>query len=262
MNYHRQSSIAGDVNYCLIVTLDTLGRANSFEEAIQAIHSLFSDRNYQRTKDGRPVLFLYYLDGLLPGFWRSSLENLGKALAALRQKVTTSGDQNPYIILLYGPPTTAESIRARIGADAISTYGINFGPNRSASYKALAKFVESYWADELQATSATVVPTVMIGWDSRPRKENPPAYDKRDYSQISKSAFISLATPQDFQDACRQALDFMRSHEDRCPYSLALIYAWNEYSEGGALGPTLGDPSASVLRAAGEVFKSCHARGG
>lgn len=259
LKYHRQSGIADQMNYCLIATLDTLGRANRFDEAIQRIRGLFSDRNYQRTQDGRPLLFLYYLDALLPSYWNDSLAELGKSLSHLRSRASSSDDRNPYIVLLHAPPATAETVRKQIGADAISTYGINFGPNRSGTYPELQRHAEQYWEDELAHTSGGVVPTVMVGWDSRPRKENPPAYDKRDYTRIDKGAHVAIATPTEFAFSCRQALRFMSKHLDRCPYQIALIYSWNEYSEGGALAPTLGDPSASMLRTASEVLKTCHA---
>lgn len=259
LKYHRRSGIADQMSYCLIATLDTLGRANGFDEATKRIHDLFSDHNYQRTKDGRPLLFLYYLDALLPSYWNGSLAELGKSMSHLRNQTTSSGDKNPYIVLLHTPATTAETVRKQIGADAISAYGINFGPNRSGTYPELQRHVEHYWEDELAQTAGSVVPTVMVGWDSRPRKETPPAYDKRDYTRIDKSAHVAIATPSEFSFACRQASRFMSSHPDRCPYQIALVYSWNEYSEGGALAPTLGDPSASMLRTASEVLEACRA---
>jgi hypothetical protein len=255
--YHSKSAIAHKMNYCLIATLDTMGRADAYDAALNQIQGFFRERNYQRTFDGRPLLFLYYLDGLLSGYWKGSLPNLKQSVDALRVKSRAIGDQNPFIVLLHEPPSAAELIRSQIGADAISTYGLSFGPNKSAAYSDLAGYVERYWQDEAQQTAAAVVPTVMIGWDSRPRKENPPAYDKRDFSRISKSAHIDIATPREFAVACSEATKFMTAHPSQCPYRVALIYSWNEYSEGGGLGPTLGDPTASVLRAANEAFKSC-----
>ncbi|MGY3412967.1 hypothetical protein ACVWZV_009133 [Bradyrhizobium sp. GM5.1] len=173
LKYHRRSGIADQMSYCLIATLDTLGRANGFDEATKRIHGLFSDHNYQRTQDGRPLLFLYYLDALLPSYWNGSLAELGKSMSHLRNQTTSSGDKNPYIVLLHTPATTAETVRKQIGADAISAYGINFGPNRSGTYPELQRHVEHYWEDELAHSSGSVVPTVMVGWDSRAAKGDP-----------------------------------------------------------------------------------------
>ncbi|UFZ01819.1 hypothetical protein LQG66_21140 [Bradyrhizobium ontarionense] len=257
LNFHRKSTISSRVNYCLISTLDTLGRAKAFDDAIGRICDLFSDRNYQRTPDGRPVLFLYYLAALLPGYWANSTFELESALKALRARSRKAGHGDPFIVLLHGPPPEAEAVRSQIGADAISTYGISLGPNGNAAYSKLENYIESYWRTEAQVTKAGVVPTVVVGWDSRPRKETPPAYDKRDYSRIDRQAHVEIATPGEFATACQKAERFVVDHPSICPYGLVLIYSWNEYSEGGALAPTIGDPNSSMLRAARDTLSSC-----
>jgi hypothetical protein len=257
LDFHRRSKIAYRMDYSLATTLDTLGRAGAFDDAIKRVCDLFGDRNYLRTTDRRPVLFLYYLEGLLPAFWKGSLAELAKAVLSLRKRATDSGHENPFVVLLHGPPSAAEIVRAEIGADALSTYAINLGPNRSASYSTFEQYVEQYWREELDRSSAAIVPTVMVGWDSRPRKENPPAYDKRDYGRIDRSAHIDIASPDEFALACKRADRFILDHPDRCPYGLVLIYSWNEYSEGGALAPTLGDPSSSLLAGAAEFLNAC-----
>jgi hypothetical protein len=145
-------------------------------------------------------------------------------------------------------------VRTALGADAISAYAIALPSNINAPYAQLAAFTQLIWEREALATPAGVVPTVMIGWDTRPRKENPPAYDHSDHSHVDVTAHIIAPTPAEFAGECQRAVDFIHAHSERCASQLALIYAWNEDSEGGPLEPTLGDPLGSKLIAIAKVI--------
>jgi hypothetical protein len=252
--FHRGSAIKSQMNYAMMVTVDTLGYVDNYKDAVGAILTLMRDSNYQTVLGGRPVLYLYYVESLLASHWRGSINNLATSLNALRDEALGAGLANPYIILMSGPPVSAESVRVALGADAISAYAITLPSNTTAPYSQLARFTQQIWEKEAAASSAGVVPTVMIGWDTRPRKENPPAYDHSDHSHTDVVAHITAPTPLEFAQACRGAVDFIHAHSDRCASRLALIYAWNEDSEGGPLEPTLGDQNASKLVAASSVI--------
>jgi hypothetical protein len=253
--FHRASSIKSQINYAMMLTVDTMGRTGNYSQPVKNIVSLLHDDNYQTALGKRPVIYLYYIEALLGTYWGGSLANMAEAINALRDAARNEGLGNPYIVLMDSPPASAEKVRAGLGADAISVYAIAPAPNISGPYSQLARSVRSYWEDEIKATSAGVVPTVMIGWDTRPRKEHPPAYDHRDRSHVDVAAHITAPTPAEFAAECQAAADFIYKHTDQCDSRLALIYAWNEDSEGGPLEPTLGDPRASKLAAAKNIMR-------
>jgi hypothetical protein len=253
--FHRSSHIKSAMQYAMIATVDTLGHTGSYDQALDKLITLIGDANYLRVLGGRPVLYIYYLERLLRSYW-GSLTNLSEGIDALRAKSEEAGIGMPYIIVLAGPPENAERIREAIKADAISAYAITLPRlGQETPYRELGQFVRDYWLQELAATTADVVPTVMVGWDDRPRKERPPFFDQRKYSPAQQTAHVVRPTPSEFAGECEAARNFRKANLDRCPSKLALIYAWNEDSEGGSLQPTIGDPEASLLRAAAPIFR-------
>ena len=120
------------------------------------------------------------------------------------------------------------------------------------NFETLETATENYWNLELAASPTGVVPTVMIGWDTRPRQEHPPSWQP---NIKNSGGFVKAPTPDQFAEECNAAIRFITDHRQACPASLALIYAWNESSEGGPLQPSLGDRTASKLRAAAKVLK-------
>jgi hypothetical protein len=252
--FHRSSNIKEKIKYAMIVTVDTIGYSENYSDSVNSIVSVMHDSNYQAVLGGRPVLYLYYIDELLKPYWGGSLVNLREALDAIRVAAVRSGLANPYIILMSNPLGVAETRRSGLRADAVSAYAIALPSNTDGPYENLAHFTQDVWQKQLLLTSADVVPTAMIGWDTRPRKENPPAYDHGDRSGLSLSAHIVDPSPAEFAMECQAAVDFIRDHPERCASRLGLIYAWNENSEGGALEPTLGDAIAAKLASARDII--------
>ena len=255
LKYHRSSATKDQMNYAMMVTVDTLGRNGSYSAAVNAVVDLMRDKNYQTVLDGRPVLYFYYLERLMQSYWGGSLASLAEAVGFLRKAAQNTGLGNPYIIILKAPADEAEKVRFAIGADAISAYAITFRSDINATYPQLAEYARAYWEGEAAATSAGVIPTIMIGWDQRPRKEHPPAYNQNVRQTNDVAAYVTPPTPAEFADSCRLASHFIDTHPDVCASRLALIYAWNENSEGGALEPTIGDPSGALLAAASRAIR-------
>ena len=255
LSFHRSSAVNSNVRYTMMLTVDTLGMTNSYEPSVNAIVQLMSDTNYLSIMGKRPVLYFYYEGQNMKGRWQGSLANLAAAFHSLRKKSQEAGIGDPYItVLTTALAPQSEQVRAAIGGDAISAYAILPDKNIT-TYSEFDAEVRSYWANEISATNGDIVPTVMIGWDQRPRKEHPPAYDHRDHSKVDLLAHVTAPTPMEFRSECQAAVDFINSHRERCDSRMVLIYAWNENSEGGALEPTLGDPNASLMSASREVIK-------
>lgn len=82
-----------------------------------------------------------------------------------------------------------------------------------------------------------------VGWDKRPW-EGP-----RGLGQPPGSYYVGR-TPERFAAALKSALAWMDAHpEETAAERIVMIYAWNEFGEGGYLAPTKGDPEGAYLKA-------------
>lgn len=120
------------------------------------------------------------------------------------------------------------------GYDAMTWYNAFNGKKQSEAheYKELSKYIESAW--RIIPENIVVAPLCSAGWDKRPweKKENSVYYINR--------------SPRVFRKHLYKAVDYLGSRGK--PNPIIMIYAWNEYGEGGYLAPTLGDKKGRYLK--------------
>lgn len=93
------------------------------------------------------------------------------------------------------------------------------------------------WNDE-SGGPQSYIPVVMAGWDARPWDTPPTWY------------FNPTRTPEAVASHLQQAIDWIDDNPTLAtPERLVMIYAWNEFGEGGYIAPTVGDPSGLYLEA-------------
>jgi hypothetical protein len=140
------------------------------------------------------------------------------------------------------------------GFDAVSAYAMG---GDQPSFAGLVESVrQRYWRNAA-SSGVPYVPLVTTGWDKRPRKDNPVSWEK-DHGYHRQEVFPSRATPSEIADHVGDALSFVRSHPRVCPANTVIVYAWNEYDEGGWLAPTRlpdGTPDTSRLDAVRSVLQ-------
>ena len=61
-----------------------------------------------------------------------------------------------------------------------------------------------------------------------------------------QEVFPSSATPGEIAKHLQNGLSFVKEHPDICKARAVVIYAWNEYDEGGWLAPTRGPDGKPV----------------
>jgi hypothetical protein len=103
-------------------------------------------------------------------------------------------------------------------------------------YAALAAAAEQWWIDG-HATGSDVVPTLMTGWDFRPRITTPNALFGAE-SSGNPNARYEPPTPAELADHVANGVAWMAANSTAAPAQTALLYAWNEFTEGGWLCPT------------------------
>ena len=139
-------------------------------------------------------------------------------------------------------------LRGKLNADAISAYSFQ-RDDKNATYAQLAAEAEQFWED-CRNTGAAVVPTVMTGWDRRPRVEHPVFWETYQKPNVGLDKFYAPPTPSELSQHLVHALTWVNGHPGTAPAKAVLIYAWNENDEGGWLVPTLegGDWRIRALR--------------
>ncbi|HPU98575.1 MAG TPA: hypothetical protein PLO53_11560, partial [Candidatus Hydrogenedentes bacterium] len=80
------------------------------------------------------------------------------------------------------------------------------------------------------------------GWDMRPRVETPVPWVKGgDIEQ-----YYATPAPEELAEHVAKAVAWCQNHPDAAPARTVLIYAWNEFDEGGWICPTLSESTARL----------------
>jgi hypothetical protein len=276
LGYPRESSMSAGLRlylastrrqglrFCIVSELAQWGMAGQPVSPVVEWHlELLRHPDYQRVDGGRPLYFLGFLsDKLVAEKW-GSLAVLRDAVERFRARAVAAGTSNPYIVVMARPDAAARLVPA-LGADAAGAYTIA-GAQRAAPYGALARLAERRW-DEYAVSGLQVVPTVMSGWDRRPRIENPVPWEHWQRPGAGMDRYYETPKPAELAAHLRRALDWIETRPRTAPARAALIYAWNENDEGGWLVPTLpfDDSRIEAVRGVlcapsrGTVPQGCH----
>jgi len=212
-----------DLNFCLLLQGGThLGPTNEWDATVAQFVRLFKQPTYQRVCDGRPLVYVYSCDKLIPHF--GSANAAGEAFQRLRVASEKARTGTPYVVAQIWPNMIQADFLDAVGFDALGAYSAQGNTNAGAPYAKLAEMNRWYW-NQYKATGREVVPLVNAGWDGRPRKYTGAWYD--------------TARPSELAEAVKSAFAWMDAHPKTAPARTALVYAWNEYDEGGWLCPTL-----------------------
>jgi hypothetical protein len=117
--------------------------------------------------------------------------------------------------------------------------GYASGPERH-SYAELVAANRTAWGGR---PDQPYIPIVTAGWDKRPW-EGPTGLHQ------PAGSYYPDRTPAQCRDFLQSALAWMDQHPEQATAErLVLIYAWNEFGEGGYVAPTKGDPDGEYLKA-------------
>lgn len=237
LNLYLSSQRRRGLRFCLITQpgLWWGGRPGRFSDAFEHHVELLRHADYVRVLDGRPLYFLGFVKARVVERW-GGLDGLHAAVSTFRQRARQSGAGDPYIVLMERPDPGAH-LAAALGADALGAYAIADSRAAGAPYAELAAVAERRWG-EMAATGLEVVPTVMTGWDRRPRVENPVPWEAGQRPGVGLDRFYRMPRPEELAAHMRRCLDWIERHSRAARARAALIYAWNEHDEGGWLVPT------------------------
>jgi hypothetical protein len=93
------------------------------------------------------------------------------------------------------------------------------------------------------------MPTLSVGWDKRPWEGDRGLGQKPGW-------YFPDRTPDQLAAGLESAIAWMDRHpEQTTTERIVLLYAWNEFGEGGYLAPTKGDPEGAYLKAVKQVVE-------
>lgn len=201
--------------------------------------------------DGRPVLKIHSAHHFLEQNGNEP-ENVAKRIHRLRQMAEEAGLENP----LIGGGVMPEALLPDNMAepyDFVTTY--MDVPKLEAStgpypYEHLLEMAEKAWALYGEKSKKPYVPYLPAGWDPRPWKDPRPSFELPDRDQWTQ-ALSRIKAALDKHDNLG-----LPTKADKVQKAL-LVYAWNEFGEGGIVAPTAGDGTMK-LECIQEVFGPGH----
>jgi hypothetical protein len=231
----RASAMTDSLRYCLFTELGRWGSLTKPTALPQEHIGLMADRNYLRVLGDRPLYFLGFIaPAVVERNWHG-VTGLSEQIERFRKSATKAGLANPYMVLAGDQKFLIREAK-NIGGDAIGSYALTIGNGRG-SFAELAKIAEHGW-DQLRNSHLPVVPTVMTGWDRRPRIERPVPWETKQRPGEGIGNFFSAPTKKELAAHLTRALDWVAARAPNEQAPAVLIYAWNENDEGGWLMPT------------------------
>jgi len=130
-----------------------------------------------------------------------------------------------------------------IGYTHTTRYNAVPGWNKGRQEHPYRELVDAHKASWRGTPDRPHIPCLSVGWDRRP-------WEPADPSKGRCCWYYPDRTPEQFAAALRAAVDWVEKHPDQATTEMMiLLYAWNEFGEGGYLAPTKGDPDGAYLKA-------------
>lgn len=150
-------------------------------------------------------------------------------------------------------------IKAAAEADITRPYFVNMGNcSTEMSFDAVSSYTgrggKGMW--DRQKKQHKVIPSVSAGWDRRPRVENPVPWEGG--GKGSPVTGGRMRSPEkaatDIAAGAKSALEWNVENPEAGEANAVIIYAWNEFDEGGWICPTLSE-GTNRLGAISKVLK-------
>ncbi|NHO34259.1 glycoside hydrolase family 71/99 protein [Acetobacter fallax] len=258
LSLYLSSNNKGSLRFCMIGQSSNWSDTDSedgYADVLKRDINLMSRNEYMTVMNGRPLYFVLdasaeQLAGL-PG-------GLSQAITFVRNAVSAATGQNPYIVYLSGAALADydNTIAAQnVGADAAGAYCTPRLSGAPQPYSALVRAAENDW-DGRSNTGFPMIPTAMTGWDQRPLVDRPQEFYPLSPALTDSNYYMQALAP-DIATHIMNMTTFLQSSTES-PASVGLIYAWNEFAEGGWLAPTYSQtgPDTTRVTTVGSAIKN------
>ena len=249
-NYHRMSPNKHLVNYSLILTRpkhlfretfdwnDPSAAVSGWEETIDQLIEHFSDSNYERVEGDRPLVYWFqYSDWV--AFWDdpNNPDLPYEMMDLLKEKSIAAGQGEPYFAMMTWH-SWSNSLPEYDHFDGLSAYASNADNDESEEETPYSTCMTN---DEIFRTNFgekhSIIPIVTTGWDDRPLRGNLSDGTSKDpYGERKEKPWCQHATPDEIVENLDSAVKWVNANPQNS-VNTVLMYAWNEFGEGGFLAP-------------------------
>jgi hypothetical protein len=260
------------VNFSLILNVwsyqDALGKWRTTEAALTDLVNLINHPSVELSFGTRPTVFVlqdicdekYMAETCSPWLFKE-----------LTRRSLASYGTKPYFVFLgwAHDPTRSSLMQAYLELDGLSLYAANpadldLPQDYPVPYSKFADAIRVGLLDRLRNTGSQLIPFASAGWDPSPR------FDCKARGDICYDGYggnlstVTSGTPWKIGRHVRSVIEWTAYHgvpRDPIPYPTApaqkvLIYAWDEFDEGGWLCPTLATNLLSPNLKRFEVLKA------
>lgn len=228
------------IGFALISEMDKWGDRQRYPAVIERYVGLMSDPQYQRTAHKRPLFYLGFISDVALDSRFGGRQGFARAVAEFRALAIRKGAGDPYIVLLDGNVERGKSFIHDLGLDAISAYAVSDAAVQDGDFRQLAALAAAFWTRASRANLA-LVPPVMTGWDRRPRVQTPVPWESGTHGDEQMQRYFKPPSDSELEAHLAAAMRFVAHDAKSTEPNAVLVYAWNEFDEGGWLAPTQGD---------------------
>lgn len=235
LNNYLKSRRNKEVNFSLLIDTNGFGPWKQWSQTRQTFIDLISRPEYQKLSNGRPVVYLWidtWLDSLMANEPGKGLGALSEIKAGVKAKIGVE----PYFVYMGFDATKAVTVVSHFSLDAATSYSNPLGNNSVEYGYGYCAALNSWFRDNLKSKGLQVVPIINSGWDPRPVAGKDP--------YVTRSAtpdFCTKPTPQQIADNLKSGIDWVKANPASASPRTVIVYAWNEFTEGGWLTPTLAE---------------------
>ncbi|MHB1484839.1 MAG: carbohydrate binding domain-containing protein [Saccharofermentanales bacterium] len=223
LELHLSSSDSADVDWCYIFGRGSFADSNEVATMITRMQL----SNYVTVNGDHPLVYLFGDSN-----WTSA------ELDILRDAADAADLPTLYITYMDFTASSASSMCTTLGCQAISAYCM--GGSDGQAFAEGASDEAAAW-DTYEATGKKVIPFVTTGWDPRPRIDNPVSW-----GQYYSNSWEQTATAAEIAGHLSDALQWSNDNQATVEANVVLMYAWNEFDEGGWICPTLYDGTERI----------------
>ena len=183
--------------------------------------------------DGRPLVYFFMGDMIEP-------------LGRLKRFCREAGVGEPYAVFMDNFGGSPKEKFA--GADALSAYASCHSATNHQEFfdwclKDNSKRIKS---------GKPVIPMFAVGWNPSPRIERPVPWVK-----YPVRTYAPAATEAELVESARQLGAWIHANAAACPTGHVLVFAWNEFEEGGWICPNLGTSGNADLGRLNAFLRAC-----
>lgn len=227
---YQKSYVNKDIKMCAILFTMRAYAETDIDDLVFAMK-----QDYYEKIDGRPVIFTF--GGFEEGF-----------IDAIKER-TLKHNINPYIVFMNNSATIHNGLNYR-KADAISAYS---SCHNGESFGDVINGVEENNYKRLES-GLKEIPMLSVGWNPMPRVDRPVPW-----TGYREGPYAPQPNEEQMEESFKRLFEFIENNPEKTDIGYAMVYAWNEFEEGGYLCPTLGDDGKADTQFL-DIFKKVRAK--